>query len=342
MGKVSEEAITSAFAMEDTSLLDCLADVAFDARDETLGQRICEHARRNHAILASWGSLGMSSGPPRAHLAGLSAASCKRWDEAIASFEEAERQARQTGLKPHAVWAVLRRAETLVRRGEGRDRDEARGLADAAARLAEELGMDIVAARARVMVDEPPARTSTPEAASVPETSFDMVREGEGFRFEHRGHSFLLKDTKGVRLLEKLVAEPGREHHVLDLSSPTGRRAAGATGDAGDAIDAQARDAYRSRILDLRAELGEAEANNDPGRAERARAEIRALEAELSRVLGLGGKSRKAASASERARVNVQRRLKDAIKRVEAQDAELARHLSWAIRTGTLCSYRPW
>jgi hypothetical protein len=46
-------------------------------------------------------------------------------------------------------------------------------------------------------------------------------------------------------------------------------------------------------------------------------------------------------SRVERARVNVQRRLKDVIRRVEEQDPALGRYLAAAVKTGTWCSFAP-
>jgi hypothetical protein len=43
----------------------------------------------------------------------------------------------------------------------------------------------------------------------------------------------------------------------------------------------------------------------------------------------------------ERARTNVQRRLKDAIRRIAEHDASLGRYLHATVRTGTYCVYRP-
>jgi hypothetical protein len=40
-------------------------------------------------------------------------------------------------------------------------------------------------------------------------------------------------------------------------------------------------------------------------------------------------------------RVNVQRRLRDAIERVRAQSPPLGRYLDASIRTGSFCSYSP-
>ena len=48
-----------------------------------------------------------------------------------------------------------------------------------------------------------------------------------------------------------------------------------------------------------------------------------------------------AGAAVERARVNVQRRVKDAIRRIGEQSPGLAEYLTWTVRTGTFCSYRP-
>ena len=47
------------------------------------------------------------------------------------------------------------------------------------------------------------------------------------------------------------------------------------------------------------------------------------------------------AAIAERARVNVQRRLKDAIRRIGELDPQLGEYLGWTVRTGTFCSYRP-
>ncbi|MBC8071920.1 MAG: hypothetical protein IAG13_26570, partial [Deltaproteobacteria bacterium] len=60
-----------------------------------------------------------------------------------------------------------------------------------------------------------------------------------------------------------------------------------------------------------------------------------------ARGVGLGGRLRRAGSSSERARINVQRRLKDVVRRVTSVHAELGRHLERALRTGTYCSYEP-
>jgi hypothetical protein len=138
-------------------------------------------------------------------------------------------------------------------------------------------------------------------------------------------------------MLAKLVDAPGRELHVLDL---IGAELVDA-GDAGEVLDAEAKRAYRARMIELREQLEAAEARSDAARADRVNAELEALAAELSRATGLGKRDRRTGKAAERARINVQRRITDAIKRVADAHAELGRHLEAAVRTGTYCSYAP-
>ena len=57
--------------------------------------------------------------------------------------------------------------------------------------------------------------------------------------------------------------------------------------------------------------------------------------------MGLGGRERRAGAAAERARVAVQRRVRDAIRRIDEAMPEVGRHLQWAVRTGAFCAYRP-
>ena len=78
-----------------------------------------------------------------------------------------------------------------------------------------------------------------------------------------------------------------------------------------------------------------------PERAAQAREEMEFLTNELSGAKGLGGRSSKAASASERARVNVTRAIKTAMGRVGENDPDFGRHLETTVRTGTFCSYMP-
>ena len=163
-----------------------------------------------------------------------------------------------------------------------------------------------------------------------------VTPEGEGFRITGFGGAARLDDRRGVRYLARLLAEPGRELHVLDLiGSGIEERPTGAV------LDAKAKAAYRARVRDLRAELDEASAHADLGRAERVQAELDAISEQLAQAVGLGGRDRTSGASAERARINVQRRLRDVLARIEAQAPELGRRLAASIRTGTFCIYAP-
>lgn len=142
-----------------------------------------------------------------------------------------------------------------------------------------------------------------------------------------------------MRMLARLVSEPGREIHALLLAAENG--GSPDLGTAGFVIDRTAIDAYRQRVESLRDAIEQADAFGDHSRADKAREELDFVVRELAAGVGLGGRKRIAGSVAERARVNVQRRVKDAVKRIAEQDAELGEYLGWTIRTGTFCSYRP-
>jgi tetratricopeptide (TPR) repeat protein len=153
-------------------------------------------------------------------------------------------------------------------------------------------------------------------------------REGAVWRVTFRDRSTTVRHGKGIADLAVLLAQPGRETHVLDLVGGST-----AEDDLGPRLDDRARDAYRRRIT----ELDEAIADGDAA----AEAEREALVAELSAAFGLGGRARRTGSAAERARSTVTRRIRDAIALVEQEHPELGRHLRASVRTGAFCSYQP-
>jgi hypothetical protein len=179
-----------------------------------------------------------------------------------------------------------------------------------------------------------------------------ITREGEFWTLSYAGRVVRLKDTKGLRDLARLLSTPGTEIAAVDLAAVAtpvpalrGRAAADADlapqGDAGELLDERARQEYRQRLVDLEADVNDAEACNDPERASRARQERDFIIDELGAAVGLMGKSRRALDPAERARKAVTWRLRDTIARIAASDAELGRHLRHSVRTGTFCVYDP-
>jgi tetratricopeptide (TPR) repeat protein len=300
---------------------------------------------------------------PWARVLGLLAASLERWDEAWAHFEDAIARCRRLGARPLLARTEYEYGRALLARGE---RDRARPLILSARQAAEELGMtglvrltDARLADAKLAEIGPAAATEPPVSDPLAPRSgdrprerspaaqpFTFVREGEYWAVSYAGTTFRLKDSLGIQYLVRLIEEPGREIHVLDLA---GERAAGAgtgvneaidTGDAGELLDDEARRSYQRRLEDLEETVAEAESFGDAARAARAREEIEMLGAELGRAVGLGGRARRAGGAAERARSAVQRRIKNAIERVGEHAPALAELLGRTIRTGNYCVYR--
>lgn len=191
-------------------------------------------------------------------------------------------------------------------------------------------------------------------AAGEPLARFEL--EGEYWSLSYGGKTVRLPDLKGLRDIAGLLANPGREIHVLEVV--LAREGANATDQAPSAgeianaglrpssggggaplLDATAKAAYRRRIEELQDELEEAEAWRDDERAARAREELDFITSELKAAVGLGGRDREAASEAQRARVNVSRAVSRAIERIEPLHKPLARHLRRSVRTGMFCSY---
>lgn len=106
-------------------------------------------------------------------------------------------------------------------------------------------------------------------------------------------------------------------------------------------MDERAKAEYRERLAELREELAEAERFHDGLRASRARDELDALTTQLARAVGIGGRDRRIASDVQRARVNVQRCLKEVLKSIAKADPTLGRYLAATVKTGTYCSFKP-
>lgn len=203
-----------------------------------------------------------------------------------------------------------------------------------------ELGRDHLVTR--LVAVEAEEQLSDPTHVRKGPMEVRLTRQGDFWTLERGGCSLHVRDSVGVRHLVRLIAEPGREFHALDIAG-SGTRRQGATGgqEALPGLDAQARQEYRHRLLELRAEIDEAEARNDQERAAGARSEVSLLTAELSRAAGLGGRGRRTGSHAERARVTATKAIRAAIRRIQRLDAELGAHLERSVLTGAFCSYSP-
>jgi tetratricopeptide (TPR) repeat protein len=206
---------------------------------------------------------------------------------------------------------------------------------------------------------EPPEKTPAKQVPPAPPAAgptrgptATLRLEGEIWTVTGADAVVRLKDRKGLQYLATLLERPDVEVHAIDLvngpidPAVRGTAAGGELpvsdgGDAGELLDAEARAAYRERIGELREELEEAERFNDVERAARLREELEFIGAELARAVGLGGRGRRAGSAAERARVNVTRAIRGAVRAIAEHDARLGHHLGRSVRTGVFCAYQP-
>jgi tetratricopeptide (TPR) repeat protein len=294
---------------------------------------------------------------------------------ARAAADELTRIAARFDSKALAAGASDARGRACLAEG---DQAGAEGAFGEAVRLWNEVGAPYEAARARIGLGDAHAAGGNDQRAALERqaarTTLDAIaigpapspvaeaalrlepkansfrREGDYWSVVFDGHTVRVKDRKGMRYLAHLLTDPGHERHVLDLVAAEaggagegrGQRVTRSVlGDAGEVLDATAKEAYRRRLAEIEEDIDEATTAGDADRAAAADMERELLVRELSRAFGLGGRDRKAASASERARVGVTRAVRQAMARIAVHDPALGQHLDRTIRTGTYCAYVP-
>jgi hypothetical protein len=183
-----------------------------------------------------------------------------------------------------------------------------------------------------------------------------LARNGEYWTVGFSGTRFSLRDVKGLSYIQRLLQHPGEEFHALDLLSGPGALAntesanpdnaslpvgvnIGGPGDAGEMLDAKAKQDYRRRLLELREELEDLRERGDHERAAKVESEIDFLVQEIARAVGLGGRDRRAGSAAERARLSVTRAIKAALQKISEHHTSLGDVLGHSVRTGLFCCY---
>lgn len=198
----------------------------------------------------------------------------------------------------------------------------------------------------------PRSQTAAPAQTGV------FICNGEYWTVGYGNTSFSLRDIKGLGYIQRLLQHPGEEFHSLDLLSGPGASASvefedadkttllggatvsiGGLGDAGEMLDAKAKQEYQRRIGELREQLEDLRERGDEDRATRVENEIDFLHREIARAVGLGGRDRRAGSAAERARLNVTRAIKSALQKISEHNDKLGELLDRSIRTGSFSCY---
>ncbi|HSH11543.1 MAG TPA: hypothetical protein VLA10_07135, partial [Ilumatobacter sp.] len=323
-------------------LLDAQARIAFAAGD-------ADTAGRAAAALAA-----IADAFPSRSLAAASALATAR----VALLGDDLAQAIHEASVATAGWAdVGSPFETAMSRlvlAEAHDRsgnpDEARMERRAAQATFESFGAEHWAAHtAELLADARPEQRPAP---TTDRATAIFRRDGDTRTVRFGAQTVLVRDLKGFRYIERLLADPGREFHVLDLvaveqgSLPTGGVATGGRHDGSidsgaglPVIDDAARDAYRRRLAEVDEDIDDATRLNDLGRIELAQRDREYLIAELTAAAGLGGRHRTTGGSTERARTSVTRSIRYALERLAEHHAAIAAHLGQTINTGTYCTY---
>jgi tetratricopeptide (TPR) repeat protein len=312
------------FAGGDRYSLTGLGQMALKAGDAALARRCYDTLLEYRDGCATLGLMGSCWCGPVAYWLGKLAHGLGRLDEAREHNKAALAIAKRMKANPYVARIYANAAE--IARDGGDDAEAANHEAEARA-LMHALSLRPVR---MAPTEAPPAPSAT--------AAFSISREGDVWTVRYGSEAATVRDARGLQMLAELVSRPETEVHVLDLS---GTPEAAEEKGAGPMLDDQARDSYRRRIAELREEVEEAEELADLGRAEQLRSEIDFITRELSRAFGLGGRKRSAGDAAERARVNVRRRIKDAIERIREQAPGAGKYLENTIKTGRYCKYSP-
>jgi tetratricopeptide (TPR) repeat protein len=310
-----------------------LSELAVQTDDQPVLRRCYDALLPYQNQCASLGLMGSGWHGPVDNALGVIASAVGDLDAARAHLDQALAVCERMNARPFSARVWQNRAILAGRRNEAATQAEAERRS---AELIEMLGLKTSPGfAAESDAPTPPTPPSSPLPAPL-----TMTREGDLWHIQFGAERATFKASRGLEILSRLVARPGEELHVLDLVT---QRADGAIdqGDAGPVLDEQARQQYQHRIEELREELQDAETLGDAARADHAREEIEFITRELSRAYGLQGRARPVGRAAERARVNVQRRLRDAVRRIEAQMPPAGVHLQQSLKTGSYCRYQP-
>jgi tetratricopeptide (TPR) repeat protein len=263
------------------------------------------------------------------HTLGRLATTMSYWEKAAQHFEDALTMNSRMGARPCVARTRYAYGGMLLRRGRPEDRAKAHEFLEGALEIAEELGMKPLGDQVRAL------RT-----------------DGDGV-----GLSRVMAPVT-VPAVGEIVDGPLRSRNlnrgrgaVSEVASIAHARAAGASevndGRSGEkGIFRREGEywtiAYRGTLLRLKSSVGLfhlAELLRHPGR------ELPAVALVATRAVDGtqdgAGDACEAGSRVERARVNVTRTIKAAVRRIGAYDGVLERHLTATIRTGTVCAYMP-
>lgn len=162
-----------------------------------------------------------------------------------------------------------------------------------------------------------------------------FLKEATGWKLSYENSAIQLPEVKGFYDIQKMLSQPRQLFHCAELMGNV-------VNEKGEKLfDAKAKKQYEKKIVDLQADIREAEQRSDFLQLEKLQDEYDKLIEHLSQSLGIKGKIRESSNPVEKARSAVTWRIRSAIARIESHHPQLGAHLSNAIKTGSFCSYQP-
>ncbi len=263
-----------------------------------------------------------------------------RWDEAESSLSAAVVAHTQVGAPVLLAHSQRELAGLLRARGEAGDWERAVQLLSDATLIYRQLGVDRLASHTQEVL----ARAEDGLGVSHLPPGGDALfrRQGEGWLVGTEDEAVCIRDARGLQDIARLIATPRASIHVADLL--TGMTDGAAMNVARQArlpawalkepvVDEQTRAEYEARLVELAADLVEAERAGNAVRAALAKAERDLLNGALADA-GQG-------DPLDRARRAVGARIRISLDHIERAQPRLGHHLRRSIRTGTFCSYVP-
>lgn len=207
-------------------------------------------------------------------------------------------------------------------------------------RLSED-GLLVAQVRIADLLDEP---REIPEPAP-----YVFSRRGHFWEAVYQGEARQLKDTNGLRYLQELLRNPGREFLPELLPTETGEspppglpgRLDGSSAEVDRILDPRAKAEYQRRLEDITSELAEAEGRHDLVAAEKLRDEKEKVVDELTRAFGLGGRPRRVRNPRQRARDRVTKALRRSLLDIEKEHPNFFKHLDASLRRKGTWAYCP-
>lgn len=284
-------------------------------------------------VIASLGVLCLGSVH---HPLGVAALAGGHLDRAVDHLRAAVHDNLALGHWPAVVHSRARLSQALALRDGRYDETAGREFA-LAAQDAEALELALPAG----VRGDPPGRGA---GAAERAGQVECRRHGRQWEVEMGGRVVLVGHSVGMGHLETLLANPGREIPATELAS--GPMAAGTPDAEGGAsaqplLDDRARSSYKERLEQLRADLDECVAMNEPERSAALRAERDWLIDELAGATGLSGRLRTFTGSRERARIAVGKAIRRAMNRIAEADPVIGDELRATVETGVRCCYRP-